>query len=140
MARISYDGFKKAENVLGRMSRGSIRRIVMAGGAAAAARMAARTEDKGHTRTGDMKGAIGMTDYREDLDGGSVEVYPLGDDRKGVRNATKAFVTNYGRGGARGPKMGDRFITGDIRRAKEAAHAAMAAEFAQIAAEARGGR
>ena len=140
MARISYDGFKEAEGMLGGMSRANIRRVVMAGGAAAADRMRKRTEERDHRRSGDMLAAVGMTDYRENLDGGSVEVYPLGDDRKGARNATKAFVTNSGRGGARGPKMGDRFITGDIRRATEAAHTAMAAEFAQIAAEARGGR
>ena len=140
MARISYDGFREAERQLGGMSRKSIRRIVLAGGQAAAERMRSRTDEFGHKRSGAMLGAVGMTDYKENLDGGSVEVYPLGEDSKGARNATKAYVINYGRYGKRGPKSGDKFITGDIRHAREAAYAAMKAESERIVAEANGGK
>lgn len=140
MARISMDGYREAENVFGRLTRGTVKRLVMAGGEAVAERERTQVKEKGHTRSGAMLAAVGLTNFKENLDGGSVEVYPLGDDSKGTRNATKAYVTNYGRFGKRGPKSGDRFITGDTRRAKEAAHAAMKAESARIVAEATGGK
>lgn len=140
MARISFDGFREAENQLGRLSRGTIKRMVLAGGEAAAARMRNRTDEYGHKRSRAMLDAIGMTEYKEDLDSGSVEVYPLGEDSSGTRNATKAYVTNYGRFGKPGPRSGDKYITGDIRHAREAAYAAMQAESARIVAEANGGK
>ncbi len=140
MARISIDGFLQEEGRMGRMGRFAARRIVTAGGEAAVAWEKQTTEEHGHHRTGQMAGSVGMTNYQEDLDGGSVEVYPLNTDSKGVRNALKAYVTNYGRGGVKNPKkMGDKFITGNMRQARQAAQAAMRAEFMKIIAEASGG-
>ena len=52
----------------------------------------------GHIDTGDMINSIGIGPGP--VNAGSViyrDVYPQGSDRKGVRNATKAFVLNYGR-------------------------------------------
>lgn len=138
MARFSYEGFKECENVLGRMSRGSIRRIVEAGGNAAALRMRENIRQKKHIKTGDMLNSTGMTDYLERLGGGSVEVYPLGDDRKGVRNALKAFVANYGKGWHQ-KKSGDHFITGDKRATERVVYKAMAEENLKILEEARRG-
>lgn len=140
MARISADGFLQEEGRLGRLDRAVTRRIVTAGGEAAVSWEKNVTEQHGHTRSGQMAGSIGMTNFQEDLDGGSVEVYPLGTDSRGTRNALKAFVTNYGRGGVRNArKMGDKFITGNMRQAREAAQAAMRAEYMKIIAEANGG-
>ncbi len=47
--------------------------------------------------TGDMKESVKATKVRKTDSGGFVEVYPQGKDRKGVRNATKAFVAQYGK-------------------------------------------
>ena len=140
MARISADGFLQEEGRLGRLDRAVTRRIVTAGGEAAVEWEKKITEEKGHVRNRAMVGSVWMTNFKEDLDGGSVEVYPLDTDSRGVRNALKAFVTNYGRGGVKHPqKMGDRFITGNMRQAKQAAQAAMRAEYMKIIAEANGG-
>lgn len=140
MARISADGFLQEEGRLGRLDRAVTRRIVTAGGEAAVEWEKKITAEKGHTRSGQMAGSVGMTNFKEDLDGGSVEVYPLDTDSRGVRNALKAFVTNYGRGGVKNPKkMGDKFITGNMRQARDAAQAAMRAEYMKIIAEANGG-
>ena len=79
------------------LSRDMIRRMVEAGGKVADDRMKAATRAHMHVRTGDMLEVIKPTPYREWFGGGATEVYPQGDDRKGVRNATKAYVINYGR-------------------------------------------
>ena len=49
--------------------------------------------------TGDMKKSVKATKLRKTDSGGFVEVYPQGKDRKGVSNATKAFVAQYGKNG-----------------------------------------
>ena len=49
--------------------------------------------------TGDMKKSVKATKIRNTDSGGFVEVYPQGKDRKGVSNATKAFVAQYGKSG-----------------------------------------
>ncbi len=139
MARFSYDGFKAAENVLGRMTRQGVRRLLEKGGEVAVGWWTRNIEDKRHSRTGEMLRSVGTTAFRENLDGGSIEVYPLETDSKGARNATKAYVTNYGHGGERGPKSGDRFITGNTKAAERVVYAAMEEEHLRIIAEARNG-
>lgn len=47
--------------------------------------------------TGDMKKSVGATKLRKTDSGGYKDVYPQGKDRKGVRNAEKAFVAQYGK-------------------------------------------
>lgn len=47
----------------------------------------------------------------------SVEIAPTGKDKKGVRNAEKAFIHNYGKKG----QKGSRFVTLAENNAKEAA-------------------
>ena len=52
---------------------------------------------KSKRSTGDMASSIVVSKIKE-IDGGKrVEVYPDEKDRHGVRNATKAFVLQYGR-------------------------------------------
>lgn len=47
--------------------------------------------------TGDMMKSIKGDKIKKDKDGNSyIDVYPQGKDRKGVRNAEKAFVAEYG--------------------------------------------
>ena len=125
--RVESDG-----EIIARMagqSRETIRRIVMAGSSAAEQRMRENTERKRHVRNHDMLDSVGNSGYNEFFQGGSTYVYPQGDDRKGVRNATKAYVINYGRGGVRRRgRMGDRFITGDEKNTEAAVVQAMQAE------------
>lgn len=141
MARFSVNGFELVENQLGRMGRPMLRRIVEAGAKAAEKRMAENTERHRHVRTGDMMGAIGDNGIREYMGGASTEVYPQGDDREGERNATKAYVINYGRGKRPQTKRGkqnltgDKFITGDESKAEEIVVQAMQAESDRLIAE-----
>lgn len=54
-------------------------------------------EAAGHRKTGDMIGSIGFNKKPKKVsDSSRIYVYPLGNDRKGVRNAQKAFTLNYG--------------------------------------------
>ena len=46
---------------------------------------------------GDLKASIGVTKIQGDGTEKYVAVYPLGTDRKGIRNADKGFVLNFGR-------------------------------------------
>ena len=140
MARVKVNGFELVEGQLNRMGRPMIRQIVEAGAKAAEKLMADNTKARAHVRTGDMLESIGENEYREFLGGGSVDVYPQGDDRKGVRNATKAYVINYGKGrkvtkrGTRN-KTGDKFITGDESKAEAVVLEAMQAESDRLIAE-----
>lgn len=134
MARMRVSGaeLELKEN----LSRDMIRRMVEAGGKVADDRMKAATQAHMHVRTGDMLEAIKPTPYREWFGGGATEVYPQGDDRKGVRNATKAYVINYGRGRRkRNGKMGDKFITNDEKATEEAVRQAMEAENGRLIEE-----
>lgn len=140
MARMSVNGFELIEGQLNRMGRPMIRQIVEAGAKAAERRMAENTEKHRHVRTGDMMAAIGDNGIREYMGGASTEVYPQGDDRNGVRNATKAYVINYGKGRKitkrkKANKTGDKFITGDESKAEEIVVQAMQAESDRLIAE-----
>lgn len=126
MARANSYGVEMCSEQLGKMGRPMIRQIVEAGAAAAITREKENILSR-HSRTGDMEASVQAGRYRETLGGGSVEVYPQGSDRKGADNAVKAFVTNYGRGGRRGPRSGDKFLTGDTG-AEAVIQAAMQAE------------
>lgn len=141
MATMKVSGFEIMDERLNRMGRSMIRKIVEAGAGAAEKRMIEDTKERRHVRNSDMLDAIGMNEYRETLGGGSVDVYPQGDDREGVRNATKAYVINYGRGqrpwrkrpkGVKRDKIrnrtGDKFITGNEKKTEAAVAAAMQAE------------
>jgi len=138
MATTRVSGFEMIDLQLNRMGRPMIRKIVEAGAAAAEKRMIEDTKARQHIRTGDMLESIGTNEYRETLHGGSVDVYPQGDDRNGTRNATKAYVINYGkgqrpftkrpRGNPRRNLTGDKFITGNEKKTEEAVTAAMQAE------------
>lgn len=134
MAKFSYKGVEELEIQLGKIGPPIIKRIVMAGGAAEVARMKENIQNRQHIRTGEMMRETGMSDYIETLNGGSVEVYPLGTDSRGQRNATKAYVINYGIRGNRHPHSADHFITGD-RMAERIVEEAMQKEKDRLVAE-----
>lgn len=145
MATLKVNGFELVDRQFNRMGKTMIRQIVEAGAKAAEQRMAENVEKRRHMRTGDMLGSIGENEYREFLGGGSVDVYPQGVDSKGARNATKAYVINYGKGKRpmtkrpkRNPRRnltGDKFITGDESQAEKLVQEAMRAESDRLIAE-----
>ena len=73
--------------------------------------------------------------YHEDLNSGWVEVYPQGEDSRGVSNAKKAFVINYGYGKRRTKKTGDKFITKSERQFKANVQKSMQTESDKLIAE-----
>ena len=145
MARFSVDGFEIQEARLNKLGRTTLRTIVEAGAKAAEKVMEDATKQYSHTRNRDMLEAIGNNGIREYYGGASTEVYPQGDDRKGVRNATKAYVINYGKGKRpltkwpkKKPKInktGDKFITGNEGKTEQAVVEAMQAESDRLLAE-----
>lgn len=60
-------------------------------------------EQFGHVDTGDMQKSVKAKRSKKDA---SVEIYPQGKDRHGVRNAQKAFILHYGSSTI----DGDRFV------------------------------
>jgi len=112
--------------------REAARRIVEAGSAAAVKVLQERTDAAHHIMTGQMKGAFAPGKYHEDVDRCWQDVYPQGTDARGIDNAKKAFVINYGYGGRKTAKTGDKFITGKTKTLEEAVSAAMQAEAERI--------
>lgn len=128
------EGIEDALEKLG--GRETARRIVEAGSAAAVKALRERTETAHHVMTGQMEQSFSPGVYHEDIDKCWQDVYPQGFDSRGVDNAKKAFVINYGRGGQRTRKTGDKFITGKSKTLEDAVRAAMQAEAERIKNEA----
>ena len=128
MAKFEYTGVDAVEAQLEKMDRDMIRGIVMAGAEACKKEMQAMIGQYRHVKTGAMQQSVAPAQYHEDLDSGWVEVYPQGNDSRGVSNAKKAFVINYGYGGRRTKKSGDKFITGNKKRMEQGVFTAMQAE------------
>jgi hypothetical protein len=139
------DGFEIQEARLNKLGRTTLRAVVEAGAKAAEKVMADATTQYSHTRNRDMLDSIGNNGIREYYGGASTEVYPQGNDRKGVRNATKAYVINYGKGQRpltkwprKRPKInktGDKFITGNEGKTEQAVVEAMQAESDRLLSE-----
>lgn len=140
MARFTVNGVELVERQLNGLGRPMIRKIVEAGAGAAEKRMAENVRLRQHMRNNDMLESIGNNGIREFLNAASTDVYPQGDDRKGVRNAMKAYVINYGKGKnptkrKKANKTGDKFITGDEEKAEALVYEAMQAESDRLIAE-----
>ena len=147
MATIRTDGdeLESLAAALEKMGRTAVKRIVEAGAKAAETREAEAVRLAGHDRpgksrrsTGELMASIGHTDIREYLGGAATDVYPQGNDRRGERLATIAYVINYGRGGAKKGGMGDRFITRAEEEMEAVALDAMQAESDLIVQETNG--
>lgn len=101
MARFKVDGL---DDLLDRLTAAgealngdTADRMLMAG--AEQVRVAWRNSAEAHEHrdTGDMIDAIGYPRAPSDVGGvRSIDIYPQGTDRKGVRNAEKAFLLHYG--------------------------------------------
>lgn len=132
MARMEIDEFSQLNEQFEKMlNRGNVRRIVEAGARKDVDEWRRNITDARHVRTGSMLENVRPAEYHEILGGGEQNVYPQGEDRKGVGNALKAFVINYGRG-RRSRRMGDRFITRAEDKIEAAVQAAMEAESDRI--------
>lgn len=99
-ARFDVSGIDAVVNKLARIGEqtGAVaREMLMAGAEVVRQEWRASAERHGHRDTGDMIDSIGYP--RKPKNAGdvlSIPIYPQGKDKKGVRNATKAFVLNYG--------------------------------------------
>lgn len=147
MARFEAEGIEALTEQLGTLDRDVIKSIVMAGADAAAKQMTSDTQEYRHVVTGEMAKSAGPAEYHEGLGEAWVNVYPQGTDRRGVSNAVKAYVINYGIGKrprtkrSRGKvknRTGDKFITGNERRMEEVVSSAMQAESDRQIAEING--
>ena len=128
------------------LTRGTIKRIVMAGAEACVDETQRNIDEYHHVgSTGSMRANVRPGNYHEGLGSGSVSVYPQGEDSKGVGNALKAFVIDRGIGqrpntkrsrGRTPNKTGDRFLTKKTaKRAEDVTVRAMEAEFDRIIEE-----
>ena len=128
MARaIEYSAGDFGKELDALMSRENIRRIVEAGSAAAVKFEQEQTRAAGHVITGQMKESISAGPYHEDLNTAWQYVYPSGTGDHGQDLTVVAYVINYGYGGKRTAKTGDKFITGNRKQLEDAVHEAMAA-------------
>lgn len=139
MAKLEYKGFEVLQNQIAQLSRTTIRRLVEAGANALIESTQESIESYHHVVTGTMKTSVKAGKYHETLGGGWMDVYPQGDDPRGVSQAKKAFVINYGYGGRKTEKTGDKFITGQRRQRASAINLAMEMENEKIIKEANGG-
>lgn len=139
MAKLEYKGFEVLQNQIAQLSRTTIRRLVEAGANALIESTQESIESHHHVVTGTMKTSVKAGEYHETLGGGWMDVYPQGDDPRGVSQAKKAFVINYGYGGRKTAKTGDKFITGQRRQRASAINLAMEMENEKIIKEANGG-
>ena len=133
MARaIEYSAGDFGKELDALMSRENIRRIVEAGSAAAVKFEQEQTRAAGHVITGQMKESISAGPYHEDLNTAWQYVYPSGTGDHGQDLTVVAYVINYGYGGKKTAKTGDKFITGNRKQLEDAVHEAMAAEADRI--------
>lgn len=76
-------------------------------------------ETQKHVKTGDMRDSVGVS--KKTKKGSKREIYPQGKDRKGVRNAEKAYILNYGKS----TKKGTRFVDNINTKAEVTSYIAM---------------
>lgn len=80
-------------------------------------------QSHGHVDTGAMMRAVRPTKIKSAGDMLTITVYPQGKDKRGVRNAEKAFIKNFGRR----HEHGSGFVTKAENAAEAPAQAAMEA-------------
>ena len=99
MARFDLGGTEqmmKDFRRLGQQGEAAAIAIVQAAAEEVVSQWQASAELHGHVDTGSMINGIKATDAASDGDGIASEVYPRGKDKRGTRNAMKAFILNYG--------------------------------------------
>jgi hypothetical protein len=100
MARFDMSGLEETIRDMQRMGQQSgnaAKAVLQAGAEKVKAAWRAATEAHGLVDTGDMLESIGFARNPKQIgDMLSIDIYPQGRDRKGVRNAEKAFILHYG--------------------------------------------
>lgn len=100
MARFDMSGLDETirdMRRLGQESGEAAKAMLQAGAEAVKAAWQRAAEEHGLRDTGDMIDSIGFSRNPKNIGGAlSVDIYPQGKDRHGVRNAEKAFVLHYG--------------------------------------------
>ena len=139
MARCEFSGTDGMENILGQLSRETVKKCVMAGADACVEQTKTAVQQYRHVVTGNRMNSVQPGKYHEDLGSGWVEVYPQGYDSRGISNAKKAFVINYGYGGRRTDRTGDKFITGNKTTMQDVVSRAMQAESDRLVQQMTGG-
>lgn len=132
MAKIEYQAGDFGRVLDRLMTRENIRSIVEAGSAAAVKEEQERTIAAGHVIHGRLLEGISAGPLHEDLHEAWQYVYPSGEGDHGQDLTVVAYVINYGRGGERTKKTGDKFITGKKKQMDDTVRAAMAAEAERI--------
>lgn len=139
MARMEYSGFEAVEGQIAKLDRGTVKRLVEAGAVALVESDKQLIDRYHHVVTGSMRDNVRPGKYHEDLNSGWIEVYPQGEDSRGVSNAKKAFVINYGYGGRKTAKTGDKFLTGNKGTSETVINTAMQQENDKIIQEVNNG-
>lgn len=132
MAKVSYEMGDMLSRVEAMGSRENLRKILEAGTKKCIDQMKMRTQARHHIVTGEMMNSIQGGRIYEDLNSIYQYVYPQGRDSRGSDNAVKAFVINYGAGGHKTAKTGDKFITGKHKQLQDEVSGAMQAEADRI--------
>lgn len=100
MARFDMSGLDEMIREMRRMGETSgeaAKAMLQAGAEAVKAAWQRSAEEHGLRDTGDMITSIGFARDPKEIGGVlSIDIYPQGKDRHGVRNAEKAFVLHYG--------------------------------------------
>lgn len=100
MAKFNVVGFEQVERALLRREQAAAAAVPEMLKAGAAVLVRAQQDEAVSLDLvdyGDFRDSIKPTPIRKSGAEATVEVYPQGVDRKGVRNATKGFVAEYGR-------------------------------------------
>lgn len=100
MARIEMSGLDETiESMkrLGEMTGETAREMLLAGAEEVKLAWQAAAQDHGLKDTGDMIASIGYQKKPKSVEGVlTLDIYPRGKDRRGVRNAEKAFINHFG--------------------------------------------
>lgn len=111
MARFNTTGIDsliKEMEALGELAGETADEMLQAGAEQVKQAWKASAVKHGHVDTGDMVKSIGFSRKPKTAnDVKSIDIYPQGKDKKGVRNAEKAFVLHYGTSQMRGTQWVD---------------------------------
>lgn len=142
MARVHYDGLEVIVDQLEGIGREAAKSMVMAAAEALVEETKKEISDYHHVDTGNMRESVRAGNYQEFMGGGRVEVYPQGNDSRGVDNAKKAFIVDAGIGSKprtkrsgfkQKNKTGDHFLTKKTaKKAESVVEKAMLSEWDRI--------
>lgn len=123
MAKMTVVGIDKLADDLKKMgefeNEGLIDKMLDAGAEKTVEEWKTEIEKQGHVKTGDMRDSVGVS--KKTKKGSKREIYPQGKDKKGVRNAEKAYILHYGKS----TKKGTRFVDNINTKAEASSYIAM---------------